>query len=302
MAGLSKGLGKGLGALFIDEDEQAEGYTEQSTDNLTKSIDALIPNPKQPRKEFDANALEELSASIRTQGILQPVLVRPVGGSNPQQYEIVAGERRWRAARKAGLTEIPVIIKELSDKETLAIALIENLQREDLSALEEALGMQQLKNEFGLSQEDLAVKLGKSRSAIANTLRLLHLSNKAQEALKQGKITAGHARAILSFPEVKQDEILERILKEKLSVRAVEGIAAQEKEENTVETPEEKTSEDKAQKKKPQSAIMVDIQTKLTQAVQMPVKISGQEDKGKISISYTNKDELIALMQRFGVN
>ena len=184
------GLGKGLNAIFIENDSETEGGT------VTLKISEIEPNRTQPRKEFDEQALSELAESISQHGLLQPLLVRPLtlGG-----YQIVAGERRYRASRMAGLTEVPVIIKELTDTETMEIALIENLQREDLSPVEEALGYKALIDEHGFSQEEVAKSVGKSRPAVANALRLLKLPDNTMEYLKVGKISAGHARAMLTL-------------------------------------------------------------------------------------------------------
>lgn len=313
MALNQKGLGRGLGALFQDE---GEATLADAANTQTLPIGALVPNPKQPRREFDDAALESLADSIKSQGVLQPILVRGIGGSRPPRYEIVAGERRWRASRLAGLKEVPVIIRELSDQETLAIALVENLQREDLNPLEEALGIQQLKDDFGLSQEDLARTLGKSRSAIANSLRLIHLGLEAQKALKDGRISAGHARALLSLDAAaEQDALLKQILEERLSVREAEGAAALKKSgvaasaaseaEHAAQIDVTPASASKPARptaaRLPQSAILLELQSKLAESIKLPVKLSGKEEKGRISISYSSKEELAALLRIIGV-
>lgn len=303
MAVNAKGLGRGLGALFQDDAEIAG--KEQNAQTLP--IGSLLPNPDQPRREFDQAALEGLSESIKSQGLLQPILVRPIGGSKPPRYEIVAGERRWRAAKLAGIAEVPVTIKDLSDKDTLAIALIENLQREDLNALEEALGISRLKEEFGLSQEDLAKNLGKSRSAIANSLRLLNLSEAAKDALRDGKISAGHARALLSLPDAgEQAALLASIIAGFLSVREAEGWAARQKGETDGQNTKGLDDNNlnlmpKRPTKLPQSALLLDLQEKAAGSIKLPVKFSGKEDKGRMSISYSSKEELHALLQIIGV-
>ena len=186
------GLGKGLNAIFIEND------SEDNNSSITLKISEIEPNRTQPRKEFDEKALSELAESISQHGLLQPLLVRPLplGG-----YQIVAGERRYRACRMAGLTEVPVTIRELSDSEAMEIALIENLQREDLTALEEALGYKALMDDYGFSQEEVATSVGKSRPAIANSLRLLKLPESVMEYLKDGRISAGHARALHTLEE-----------------------------------------------------------------------------------------------------
>jgi ParB family chromosome partitioning protein len=243
MAIASKGLGRGLNALF-QNDVSLKDENKSQADNLANAkiipMSQLAPNPSQPRKDFDQEALYDLADSIRIQGLLQPILVRPLPGELPEQttarYEIVAGERRWRAAKLAGLTELPALIKELSEAQAVALALIENLQREDLNPMEEAAGLQRLKDEFGLSQDDLAKQLGKSRSAVANSLRLLTLSENAQKNLRDGKISPGHARALLAFEDpAERENMRKQILETKLSVREVEALAFEAKEKSSAE-------------------------------------------------------------------
>ena len=228
------GLGKGLNAIFIENDSETEGGT------VTLKISEIEPNRTQPRKEFDEQALSELAESISQHGLLQPLLVRPLtlGG-----YQIVAGERRYRASRMAGLTEVPVIIKELTDTETMEIALIENLQREDLSPVEEALGYKALIDEHGFSQEEVAKSVGKSRPAVANALRLLKLPDNIMEYLKDGKISAGHARALLTLEnEELMTELADEIVAKDLSVRQVEKICKKKPTVQKEEKPEKKPS------------------------------------------------------------
>ena len=217
MAKKQSGLGKGLGALML----------ENSVDDMispnTVSIDEIVPNKEQPRKTFDEGSLAELSESIKQHGVLQPLLVRPLpeGG-----YQLVAGERRWRACRMAGLREVPVVIKELTDTETMEIAIIENLQREDLNPIEEAEGLQALIDKCGFTQEEVATSVGKSRPAIANSLRLLRLPPEVREMTKNGEISAGHARALLAFDnEAMIYEVANNIVSKKLTVRDVERLS-----------------------------------------------------------------------------
>lgn len=184
-----KGLGKGLGALIPGIDTTGE------SPNLQVEVDRITPNPLQPRRTFDETKIEELAASVRDQGIIQPLLVRRVG----EGFELIAGERRLRAAVKAGLTEVPVVVREASDRETLQLALIENLQREDLNPIEEASAYQRLQEEFSLNQEEIALRVGKSRPAVANSLRLLLLPRELQQEVARGKLPAGHARALLGL-------------------------------------------------------------------------------------------------------
>ena len=206
----SKGLGRGLDALLRRTDMGAARQEKNDTpekETGTEHSPTLLPlshlhaNPSQPRQTFDAESLAELAASIRSQGVIQPLLVRPRRTETATIYEIVAGERRWRAAQRAGLTEVPVYLRELSDEDALTAALIENLQREDLNPLEEAQAIQSLRERLPYSQEELAQRLGKSRSAVANSLRLLQLPRPMQDALKDGVFTPGHARAVLALPE-----------------------------------------------------------------------------------------------------
>ena len=226
------GLGKGLNAIFIENDN------EENNGTVSLKISEIEPNRSQPRKDFDEAAPSELADSISKHGLLQPILVRPLtlGG-----YEIVAGERRYRASRMAGLTEVPVIIRELSESETMELALIENLQREDLTPLEEALGYEVLMNEHGFTQEEVARSVGKSRPAVANALRLLKLPESIAEYLKDDKISAGHARALLTLPDESiMKEVCEQIIKNDLSVRQTEKLCKKLTAEKKPEKPQEK--------------------------------------------------------------
>ncbi|MBQ5995641.1 MAG: ParB/RepB/Spo0J family partition protein [Clostridia bacterium] len=218
MANRKGGLGKGIDALIYDNS------VESSLAEAVKlPIDEIEPNHDQPRKSFEAEALSELSASIKEHGILQPLLVRPMTNGG---YRLVAGERRYRAARMAGLTEVPVTIREMTDEEESLFALIENLHREDLNAVEEAEGIKTLIDSFGLTQEQAAQRIGKSRTAVTNSLRLLSLPEEISELLKQNKISMGHARALLGFDDEKEAVgIAQAVAKDGLSVREVERLA-----------------------------------------------------------------------------
>jgi len=277
--------------------------------------------------------MEELTASIRSQGLLQPLLVRPIGQSRSGKYEIVAGERRWRACQIVGLTEVPVLIRTFSAQDTLAAALIENIQREALDPIEEAQGLHILKEEFGLSQDDLAQKLGKSRSAVANSLRLLTLSESIRPFIAEGKLSAGHARALLSIGDIRAQEHLKNlILESKLSVREAEGLAAGWKEtgrfefsgvhgsgaslasatEAKCESPkdddasalapasskDERSRSTAARKQKPQSARILEIQNRIGDLYKAHVRVTGKESKGKITFSYDSKEEMEMLLHR----
>ena len=211
-----KGLGKGVSALFGDFAEPLEETSGYKVLPLYK----IEPNPEQPRQDFDPEELQSLSESIATHGLIQPLIVRLLDSG---YYQIIAGERRWRACRMAGLSEVPTIVMEADDRKAMALALIENLQRQDLNPMEESLGYQRLMQEFGLTQEEAAHQVGKSRSAVANSLRLLNLSDPVMELVRSGKLTAGHARAILTVKSVKkQEEAAQKITALDLSVRQAE--------------------------------------------------------------------------------
>jgi ParB family transcriptional regulator, chromosome partitioning protein len=266
------GLGRGLDALL------PKIQTTGAATN-TLPIKQLEPNPKQPRKHFDEAALEELAASIREKGVLQPLLVRPKG----KKYEIVAGERRFRAATRAGITEVPVVIRDLSDLETLEIALIENLQRQDLGALEEARAYHQLLD-LGTTQDEVAKAVGKARSTITNSLRLLQLSKDAQLALEDGSITAGHARAILGQPAADRDWALEQIVTFDLTVRQAEKLKNETKA---------------ASKKADKPRVYRQLELELSRQVGTKVKIVGQ-DKGKLELYYHSPDDLNRILEILG--
>ena len=229
MAKLKRGgLGRGLDALY--EDNSAAFPDEKAEDGIKMvRVSAIEPNRGQPRKEFDSESLSELADSIREHGVLQPLLVRRLPGASldEESYQLVAGERRWRAARMAGLSEVPVVVREMSEAEVLEFALIENLQREDLNPLEEAGGYQELIDTFGLTQEEVARKVGRSRSAVANALRVLKLPQELHPYLRDGDLTAGHAKALLTVKERgKMLKLAEITIEQGLSVREVERRAA----------------------------------------------------------------------------
>lgn len=262
-----RSLGRGLDAL-LPKVEKERGVQQLPLRELTVSV-------YQPRKRLDPEGIAELARSVAQRGVLQPLLVRPSGDG----YEIVAGERRFRAAQQAGLTTVPVVVKTLSDRETLEIALIENVQREDLSAVEEARAFRQLL-EFGLSQEEVADAVGKSRSAVANTLRLLQLGDAALHALDESRISAGHARAILAQPEEHRDWALATILEEQLSVRQAEQL----------QRPADRTSSST------QKTVQSDLELNLSRVVGTKVRVSG-EKKGKIELHFNSTDELERLLE-----
>ena len=274
------GLGKGLDTIF------AENETEDSNSSVMLKISEIEPNRSQPRKDFDENSLSDLAQSISQHGLLQPLLVRPlpIGG-----YQIVAGERRYRACRMAGLTEVPVTIRELSDTETMELALIENLQREDLSPIEEALGYKALIDEHGFSQEEVATSVGKSRPAIANSLRILKLPDSVLEYVKQDKISAGHARALLMLDsEEDMLELAELIYKKDLSVRQAEKLAKKKLE----------VEEDTQPERKPSFYSMVELA--LNESLGRKIKVNKNKGKqgGVLQIEFYSDEELTELSNK----
>ena len=299
MSGNKKGLGRGLDALFGG----SEPKREQEAASSSLPVSSLRPNPGQPRRHFDEVALRELAASIKAQGIIQPLLVRPLAGG--ETYQIVAGERRWRAAQMAGLDNVPVYIRELSDKEVMAAALIENLQREDLNPIEEAEALQALREALDLTQEELAARLGKSRPAVANALRLLQLSAAARDDLQTGRISAGHASCLLGIDEPAAAEALRlRIQSHGMTVREAEDAAAFWRGNSALPWLEEEKQDRKpapqkiSRKKSPAFKV---LQKDLSSALGCAAKISGDENGGRISLNYDNKQELDALLEKFGV-
>lgn len=274
------GLGKGLDTIF------AENETEDSNSSVMLKISEIEPNRSQPRKDFDENSLSDLAQSISQHGLLQPLLVRPlpIGG-----YQIVAGERRYRACRMAGLTEVTVTIRELSDTETMELALIENLQREDLSPIEEALGYKALIDEHGFSQEEVATSVGKSRPAIANSLRILKLPDSVLEYVKQDKISAGHARALLMLDNEKDMiELAELIYKKDLSVRQAEKLAKKKPE----------VEEDTQPERKPSFYSMVELA--LNESLGRKIKVNKNKGKqgGVLQIEFYSDEELTELSNK----
>lgn len=278
------GLGTGLDALFQDNSP-----IESEKSIITLSVNEVEPNREQPRKEFDEKALSELSKSIEKNGVIQPILVRPVTGG---AYRIVAGERRWRAARMAGLQEVPVVIREMSDEDAAVFALIENLQREDLNPVEEAEGIRSLIEEFGMTQEEAADRVGKSRTAVTNTLRLLKLPANILSMVAKGKITAGHARALISLSdEGEMLRIANAVIDNNLTVREVE---------KTVKTSlsGEKAKPSKREKKR--DKYYDEVELALTQTLGRKVKIYlSKGGKGTLEFEFFGKEDLSKLAKEF---
>lgn len=267
------GLGKGLGALML------ENNTDSMVSTSTLNINEITPNKEQPRKTFDEAALEELADSIRQHGVLQPLLVRPLTSGG---YQLVAGERRWRASRLAELKEVPVIIKELSDTEAMEIAIIENLQREDLNPIEEAEGLQALIDKCGYTQEQVATSVGKSRPAITNALRLLKLPEEVREMAKDGTISAGHARALLAFDnQPMMIECANQIVSKKLTVRDVEKMAKRPA-----------TSSTKTKTAQRRDSFYDEVELSLTEALGTKVRVYNGRNKGTLEIEFYTLDDL----------
>ncbi len=277
MAVKKGGLGKGFDALW------KESSTEDAGKTVTLRLVDVVPNPDQPRRQFKEDELAELAASIEKHGILQPLLVRPMLDGT---YQIVAGERRWRAARLAGLTDVPVVIRELTDRETAELALIENLQREDLNAMEEALGYQRLMQEYDLTQEQVASAVNKSRPAVANALRLLKLPEAVATMVAEGTISAGHARALLALDDEKlMLAAANEIAEQDLSVRAVEALVKKLK-------PAPKNT---APKKEFTASFGKEVALALGEQMGRKVKVSAGKKGGVLQIEYFDEEDLRSL-------
>ncbi len=293
MAARKGGLGKGLDSLITDrrgsiakEAETVSAEKDEKKENgnpLMVKLSEVEPNREQPRKHFDEESLQELADSIKKYGIIQPLLVE----KKEKYYEIIAGERRWRAAKLAGLKEIPVMIKEISEQEKMEVALIENIQREDLNPIEEAQAYKRLLEEFHLKQEDVANRLSKSRSAITNTMRLLKLDERVQMMLADGGLSAGHARALLSIEDGdKQYELALKIVDKGLSVREVEALLKKK--------PAEKKDSELSSR---ENLIYRNFENNLKEIYGTKVSIKDQKGKGKIEISYYSVDELERILE-----
>lgn len=265
-----RGLGRGLDSLFTDN-----AVDQASISKL--DINELEPNRDQPRKEFDQEALNELADSIATHGLLQPIVVRPMANL---RYQIVAGERRWRASRIAGLSHVPVVVREMSDRECMEIAMIENLQREDLNPVEEALGYRQLIDSYGLTQDEVATAVGKSRPAVANALRLLSLPADLLDMVSAGELSAGHARALLAIEDAELRTQAAKWAKDGATVREIEKLGSKRKK------PTENGS------KEPISSYYKEVELALTAELGRKVRVSGSKGKGTIQIEFYSDSEL----------
>lgn len=276
-----KGLGRGLDALFgeskADDIVSAPAAAEKGDLVTMLKLSQVEPNRAQPRKDFGDEALEELASSIREHGVITPIIVKRADNGF---YTIVAGERRWRASKKAGIKEIPAIIKDITDLQTQEIALIENLQRQDLNAVEEAMGYKKLMDDYSLTQEEIALKMGKSRSAVANSLRILSLAPEALKLLEEGSISFGHAKVILGCDAKKQAALAKRIAEEDLSVRATEELIK--------EKPKKQPKKVNLSKK----LAFDEVEKKVSSILGANVRINDKGNKGTVKIEYYSSEEL----------
>lgn len=292
-----KGLGKGLGSLFgetnikeVTATPKKEEKKSGESDITTVRMSQIEPNKNQPRSNFDDEKIASLAESIKEHGLIQPIIITP---SDNGMYKIVAGERRWRAAKKAKLREIPALIREYSDEQVAEIALIENLQRENLNPIEEAVGYNLLMDEFSLTQEVISQRVGRSRSAVANSLRLLTLENSIQKLLIDGSLTSGHARAVLSLDSKELREALaNKIIEDNLNVRQAEALAKQLQKKTPPKKKKEKTAYD---------IEIENIQNKLSSSMGTKVSINHTPKKGKIEIEYYGTDDLDRILEFFNI-
>jgi ParB family transcriptional regulator, chromosome partitioning protein len=286
-------LGRGLAALLgpaLEPAAPAAAAADARGGQRKTPIAFIRANPRNPRKNFSESEIDDLAASVRERGVIQPILVRTVAGTT-DAFEIVAGERRWRAAQRAGLHEVPIIVIEATDKDALAIAIIENVQRADLNALEEASGYQQLMEEHNYSQAEVAHILGKSRSHVANTLRLMNLPSESRALLASGQISAGHARALLALPD--PDAVAKRIVAEGLTVRDIERLsqapAAQRTPKTSPQRPESADADTRA------------LEKRLALALGVKATIRHDGERGELKIAFANFEQLDDLCRRLGV-
>jgi len=282
-------LGRGLAALIGDMAPIDAPRVAETNAIKRLPVDFIVANRLNPRRDFDPDQLEELAASIREKGVMQPLLVRP-SDEDPDVFELIAGERRWRAAQRAGLHEVPVIVREVDDREALELAIIENVQRTDLNPLEEAMGYDQLMAQFEYTQNELAQVIGKSRSHVANTLRLLRLPERVRDQLARGELSAGHARALITIDN--PEALAERIVAEGLSVRETEALsqkaAGDRRGKTTSRTPTDKDAD------------TLSLEKRLTDTLGLKVRISHGHKGGQLQIRYATLEQLDALCSRLG--
>lgn len=285
----TKGLGKGLSALFTDATEDYRktlGVTEEDIKKGVFELDLkdIYPNPSQPRKIFEPKALDELASSIKINGVIMPIVVNK---DKDGKYMIIAGERRFRASKIAGKDTIPAIVKDYDDRKIQEISLIENLQREDLNPIEAATAMKQLMDDYGLTQEELSERIGKSRSAVANTLRLLSLDGEVIKMVSDGKISSGHARALVTLPTEMQKKIAKKTVSDGLSVRGTE-----QEVKNYFNPPAEQKRQKRIRNEADQSAELKDLISRMQQTLGTKVQAVGNDKKGRIYIDYYTTDDL----------
>lgn len=278
-----KRLGRGLDALLSASQPKADESPKSASESAPSSlpIEKMQPGQYQPRTNMDADSLQELAASIQSQGIIQPILVRPISAD---KYEIIAGERRWRAAQIAQLDDVPVLVRDIPDEATLAVALIENIQRENLNPVEEAVGLKRLVDEFGLTHEEMAKSIGRSRTAVTNLLRLLSLSYAAKQLLEHGKIEMGHARALLGLPVEQQDYVAAEVYSRRLSVRQTEALV------RSYTSPKKKAAT------KTKSTDILKLEESLAETLGTKVSVEDKKGKGKIVIEYKSLDILDGIL------
>ncbi len=293
-SGLGKGLGKGLDSLIPDKVGNSELVEEHKQNEFMVNINKVEPNKEQPRKNFDEDALLELSESIKQFGVLQPLIVQ----DKDTYYEIIAGERRWRAAKLAGIKEIPIIIKSLTPQERVEISLIENIQREDLNPIEEAIAYKRLLTEFNLKQDEVAERVSKSRTTVTNSMRLLKLDEKVQQMVIDEMLTTGHARALLAIEDQElQFTAAQKIFDEKLSVRETEKLIKKILKGDSINNDQLK---EENEEKKQLKAIYHELEEKMKQALGTKVVINFKDkNKGKIEIEYYDSDQFEHLLEMF---
>ncbi|MBQ3053520.1 MAG: ParB/RepB/Spo0J family partition protein [Clostridia bacterium] len=285
---IEKGLGKGLGSLMGDEAFEMDIITkEEAKDVQIMRISNIEPNPDQPRTNFDGEKLEALAKSIAEYGVISPIIIRK--NEKNRYYTIIAGERRWRAAKLAGLKEVPVVIKEYTDKVMSEVALIENIQRENLNPVEEALAIEELMKKYNLTQEEISEKIGKSRSAVANSLRLITLSENVKKLIIQQEISAGHARTLVGLSDSEQEEIAFEIIRKELSVRQTESMV------NAIKNKEKKPKQEK-------NVVVIkigakELQKSLSKKLGTKVRVKQNDKKGKIEIEFYDEASLNHILE-----
>jgi len=299
----SKGLGRGLDALFADAvpvnvetDSESASGTEAETGSsgdydriLYIDINDIRPNSAQPRLNFDEEKLAELANSIKTNGVITPLIVR----ESANGYELVAGERRWRASRQAGLRTVPCIVRDFDDRQNAIVAIIENMQREDLDPIEEALGLRSMTEKYGFTQEQVSASLGRSRTYITNSIRLLKLPEEIQKYVSSGQMSAAHGRTIINIPDkAKQKEIAEKIIRNDLSVRATERLAEKVKDELRPECKKRRKHKEVSAEEKARAAEIAAVEQELMTLTGTRVHIEGDAGKGKIELEYYSLEEL----------